>query len=319
MATYLVTGGAGFIGSHLAVRLVQDGHVVRVLDNLSTGRRDNLDVIRGAAPSGAFEWMEGDIRSLETCRAACRGVDYVLHQAALASVQRSMESPAMTVDVNVSGLVNVLSAARENRVRRVVCASSSSVYGDTPSLPKHEGMTPAPLSPYAVSKAAGEMFARVFAATLDLPSVSLRYFNVFGPRQDPQSQYAAVIPLFASALRDGTRPRIYGDGEQSRDFTYIDNVVEANLAACTQGTAEGQAINVACGERYTLLALLEAMGRLLSVRAEPEFLPARPGDVRHSQASIERARRELGFTPRVGFEEGLRRTVEYYRGNGHET
>jgi len=319
MATYLVTGGAGFIGSHIAVRLAREGHVVRVLDNLSTGRRANLDVIRGAAREGAFEWMEGDIRSLEICRQACRGVDYVLHQAALASVQRSMENPADTVDVNVGGLVNVLTAARESRVRRVVCASSSSVYGDTPSLPKHEEMPPAPLSPYAVSKAAGEMFARVFATGLGVPAVSLRYFNVFGPRQDPASQYAAVIPLFASALRDGTRPRIYGDGEQSRDFTYIDNVVEANLAACTQGTAQGQAINVACGERYTLLALLQAMGRILEVTAEPEFLPARPGDVRHSQASIEKARRELGFTPRVGFEEGLRRTVEYYRGNGHET
>jgi UDP-glucose 4-epimerase len=319
MATYLVTGGAGFIGSHIAVRLVQDGHVVRVLDNLSTGRTANLDVIRATAPSGAFQWQEGDIRSLATCRDACRGVDYVLHQAALASVQRSMENPSDTVDVNVGGLVNVLSAAREHRVRRVVCASSSSVYGDTPTLPKHEEMPTAPLSPYAASKAAGEMFARVFATMLELPVVSLRYFNVFGPRQDPQSQYAAVIPLFASALRDGQRPRIYGDGEQSRDFTYIDNVVEANLAACTQGAGEGQAINVACGERYTLLALLQTMGRILDVRAEPEFLPARPGDVRHSQASIERARRELGFTPRVGFEEGLRRTVEYYRGNGHGT
>src|SRR5690242_4306799 len=319
MATYLVTGGAGFIGSHLATRLVQDGHAVRVLDNLSTGNPANLDVIRAAARDGAFEWMEGDIRSAESCRKACRGVDYVLHQAALASVQRSMEKPSDTVDVNVGGLVNVFSAAREAGVRRVVCASSSSVYGDTPSLPKHEEMPPAPLSPYAVSKAAGEMFARVFATSLGVPAVSLRYFNVFGPRQDPSSQYAAVIPLFASALRDGTRPRIYGDGEQSRDFTYIDNVVEANLAACTQGAGDGRAINVACGERYTLLALLQTMGRILDVRAEPEFLPARPGDVRHSQASIERARRELGFTPRVGFEEGLRRTVEYYRGNGHGT
>ena len=319
MATYLVTGGAGFIGSHLSVRLVRDGHAVRVLDNLSTGLRSNLDVIRAAAPAGSFEFVEGDIRSIEACRRATKGVEYVLHQAALASVQRSMENPSDTVDVNVGGLVNVLSAARENRVRRVVCASSSSVYGDTPSLPKHEGMPPAPLSPYAVSKAAGEMFARVFAATLGVPAVSLRYFNVFGPRQDPQSQYAAVIPLFASALRDGARPRIYGDGGQSRDFTYIDNVVEANLAACTQGAGQGEAINVACGERYTLLALLETMAKLLEVKSDPEFLPARPGDVRHSQASIELARRELGFTPRVGFEEGLRRTVEYYRGNGHET
>ena len=317
MNRYLVTGAAGFIGSHIAVRLVGEGHTVRVLDNLSTGMRSNLDVIRSAAPPGRFEWMEGDIRSLPTCREACRGMDYVLHQAALASVQRAMENPSDTADVNVGGLINLLSAAREHGVRRVVCASSSSVYGDTPTLPKHEEMVPAPLSPYAVSKAAGEMFARVFAATLGLPTVSLRYFNVFGPRQDPHSAYAAVIPLFASALRSGQRPRIYGDGEQSRDFTYIDNVVEANLAACHQGRAEGQAINVACGERYTLLELLQTMGRLLDVRAEPEFLPARPGDVRHSQASIEMARRELGFTPRIGFEEGLRRTVEYYRSNGN--
>ena len=313
MSSYLVTGGAGFIGSHIAVRLLRDGHRVRVLDNLSTGRGDNLDVIRAAASDGRFEFLEGDIRSPETCRDACRDVEYVLHQAALASVQRSIENPGDTTAVNVGGLVNVLAAAREHGARRVVCASSSSVYGDTPTLPKHEGMVPAPLSPYAVSKLAGEQFARVFSTTLGLETISLRYFNVFGPRQDPQSQYAAVIPLFATWLRESRPPRIYGDGEQSRDFTYIDNVVDANLAACTQGKGDGQAINIACGERYTLLALLEAMGRHFGVRPEPEFLPPRPGDVRHSQASIERAGAELGFSPRVGFEEGLKRTVEHFR------
>ena len=316
MSAYLVTGGAGFIGSHLAVRLLRDGHHVRVLDNLSTGRKANLDVIRAADPGGRFEWIEGDIRSIETCRSACLGVEYVLHEAALASVQRSVENPADTTAVNVCGFVNVLSAARENKVRRVVSASSSSVYGDTPTLPKHEGMIPAPLSPYAVSKLAGEYFARVFAVTLGLQTVSLRYFNVFGPRQDPGSQYAAVIPVFAAALLDGKRPRIFGDGEQSRDFTYIDNVVEANLAACAKGAGDGQAINIACGERYTLLALLENMSRLLGVRAKPEFLPPRPGDVRHSQASVERASLDLGFSPRIGFEEGLKRTVECYRRDG---
>ncbi|HZI89941.1 MAG TPA: SDR family oxidoreductase [Candidatus Polarisedimenticolia bacterium] len=313
MGSYLVTGGAGFIGSHIAVRLIQESHRVRVLDNLSTGRRENLDVIRGVAKGGAFEFLEGDIRDPETCRDACRDVEYVLHQAALASVPRSIERPADTTAVNVCGFVNVLAAAREQGVRRVVAASSSSVYGDTPTLPKHEGMVPAPLSPYAVSKLAGEQFARVFSTTLGLETISLRYFNVFGPRQDPQSQYAAVIPLFATWLRESRPPRIYGDGEQSRDFTYIDNVVDANLAACTQGKGDGQAINIACGERYTLLALLEAMGRHFGVRPEPEFLPPRPGDVRHSQASIERAGAELGFSPRVGFEEGLKRTVEHFR------
>jgi UDP-N-acetylglucosamine/UDP-N-acetyl-alpha-D-glucosaminouronate 4-epimerase len=313
MNVYLVTGGAGFIGSHIAVRLLQEGQRVRVLDNLSTGRKDNLDVIRAAAPDSRFEWLEGDIRSVDTCRSACRGVDYVLHQAALASVQRSIENPGDTAAVNVYGLVNVLSAAREHGVRRVVCASSSSVYGDTPTLPKHEGMAPAPLSPYAVSKLAGEQFARVFSTTLGLQTISLRYFNVFGPRQDPKSQYAAVIPLFAASLREARPPRIFGDGQQSRDFTYIDNVVDANLAACSRGTGDGQAINIACGERYTLLSLLEDMCRLYGVHPQPEFLPPRPGDVRHSQASIERAGDQLGFKPRIGFEEGLKRTVEYFR------
>ena len=316
MSAYLVTGGAGVIGSHIGVRLLKDGHHVRVLDNLSTGLKANLDAIRAADPGGRFEWLEGDIRSIETCRSACLGVEYVLHQAALASVQRSVENPSDTTAVNVCGLVNVLSAARENKVRRVVCASSSSVYGDTPTLPKHEGLIPAPLSPYAVSKLAGEYFARVFATTLGLQTVSLRYFNVFGPRQDPRSQYAAVIPIFAAALLGGRRPQIFGDGEQSRDFTYIDNVVEANLAACAKAAGDGQAINIACGERYTLITLLESMGRLLGVRAEPEFLPSRPGDVRHSQASTERASLDLGFSPRIGFEEGLKRTVEFYRGVG---
>ena len=313
MSAYLVTGGAGFIGSHIAVRLLRDGHQVRVLDNLSTGRRENLDAIRAAAPTGRFEWLEGDIRSIEACRQAAKGMEYVLHQAALASVPRSIENPAETTTVNVGGLVNVLAAAKEHGVRRVVCASSSSVYGDTPTLPKHEGMVPAPLSPYAASKLAGEQFARVFSTTLGLETFSLRYFNVFGPRQDPKSQYAAVVPLFATSLRDSQRPRIYGDGKQSRDFTYIDNVVEANLAACVKGKGDGQTINIACGERYTLLALLENLGRLFGVRAEPEFLPARPGDVRHSQASIKLAAEVLGFAPRVGFEEGLKRTVEHFR------
>jgi nucleoside-diphosphate-sugar epimerase len=312
MASYLVTGGAGFIGSHVAERLLRDGHRVRVLDNLSTGKRENIEAIRPAGPD-RFDWMEGDIRSLETCRRACEDVEYVLHQAALGSVPRSVESPGESTSVNVTGLVNLLQAAREHGTRRFVFASSSSVYGDTPTLPKHEGMPTAPLSPYAAGKLSGEQFCEVFARTMNLPAVSLRYFNVFGPRQDPSSQYSAVIPLFIRALVLGRRPRIFGDGEQSRDFTFVDNVVQANLSACTRSEGRGEAINIACGERYTLLALLQGLGRILGVRPDPEFAPPRAGDVRHSQASIERAEQLLEFRPTVGFEEGLARTVEFFR------
>ncbi len=315
MGSYLVTGGAGFIGSHVAERLLRDGHRVRVLDNLSTGKRENIEAIRPAG-SDRLDWIEGDIRSLDTCRRACEGVEFVLHQAALGSVPRSVEHPGESTSVNVTGLVNLLQAAREHRVKRAVFASSSSVYGDTPTLPKHEGMPTAPLSPYAASKLAGEQFCAVFARTMGLPTVSLRYFNVFGPRQDPNSQYAAVIPLFIRSLVEGRRPCIFGDGEQSRDFTFVDNVVQANLAACTRGEGRGEAINIACGERYTLLALLQTIGRILGVTPEPEFAPPRPGDVRHSQASIDRARQMLDFRPGVGFDEGLARTVEFFRRAG---
>ena len=312
MTLHLVTGGAGFIGSHIAERLLRQGDRVRVLDNLATGRRENLEPLREAGGE-RFEWAEGDIRDLETCRRACEGVATVFHKAALASVQRSIERPADTTAVNVVGSVNVLTAAREAGLRRLVSASASSVYPDTPTLPKHERMEPAPRSPYAASKLAAEQFSKVASLTLGLPTVSLRYFNVFGPRQDPHSQYAAVIPLFIEALLDGKRPTVFGDGHQSRDFTYIDNVVEANLraAVCEDGT--GEPVNVACGERYSLLTLLEVLGRILGRTADPEFRPARAGDVLHSQAAIEKAERMLGFQPSISFEDGLRRTVEYYR------
>jgi nucleoside-diphosphate-sugar epimerase len=311
---YLVTGGAGFIGSHLAERLLRDGHRVRVLDNLATGKRSNIDAIR---PAGAdrLEWIEGDVRDLAICRRAAAGVDYVLHEAALGSVPRSVERPGETAEVNVVGTVNVFQAAREAKVRRVVWASSSSVYGDTPTLPKHEEMPLAPRSPYAAGKLAGEEFARVFATTMELPVVSLRYFNVFGPRQDPDSQYAAVIPRFIRALIEGRPPTVFGDGEQSRDFTYVDNVVDANLAACDEGPGAGEAVNVACGERYTLNQLLAQLQRILGVRSEPEYLPPRAGDVRDSQASIDLAIRLFAFKPRIGFDEGLERTVEFFRGD----
>jgi UDP-glucose 4-epimerase len=313
MARYLITGGAGFIGSHIASRLLGDGHDVRVLDNLSTGRRENLDYLAGLGAGPRFQFLEGDIRDRETCRRACEGTEVVFHEAALASVQRSVENPTDTTAVNVVGTVNVLSAAREHGVRRVVAASSSSVYGDTPTLPKHEGMPPAPLSPYAASKLAGEQFARVFAQTLGLDTMSLRYFNVFGPRQDPTSQYAAVIPLFITALVEGRRPVVFGDGHQSRDFTYVDNVVDANLRAAGCASGSGEAVNVACGERYSLLELLDAIGTILGRKADPEHRPPRVGDVQHSQASVEKAKRLFDFQPGIGFQEGLRRTVEHFR------
>jgi UDP-glucose 4-epimerase len=316
VAHYLVTGGAGFIGSHLAERLLRDGHRVRVLDNLSTGRVSNLEAVRAAGPADRLEWIEGDIRSLETCRRATAGVEFVLHQAALASVPRSIENPIDSTAVNVGGTLNVFHAARDNGVKRVVAASSSSVYGDAATLPKHEEQPTAPLSPYAASKLAGEIYARVYAVTMGLSTVSLRYFNVFGPRQDPNSQYAAVVPRFVTALRNGQRPVVYGDGLQSRDFTFIDNVVAANLAACTEGPGGGEAMNIACGDRYTLLQLLDVIGRLLGVTPDPEFQPARPGDVKHSQASIELAQRLIGYKPAVGFEEGLARTVESFQPAG---
>ena len=313
MSRYLVTGGAGFIGSHIAERLVREGHEVRILDNLATGRKENLDVVRAAGGAGRMEWMEGDVRSIETCRRACDSVEFVLHQAALASVPRSIENPVDSTAVNVGGTVNVLTAAREAGARRVVCASSSSVYGDTPTLPKREDMPPQPMSPYAASKLAGEYFVRVFAKTMGQPAVSLRYFNVYGPRQDETSQYAAVIPLFASALFTGSRPRVFGDGSQTRDFTFIDDVVEMNLLACTRGEGAGEAVNVARGDRHSLLRLLEILGECVGVVPDPEFLPSRAGDVRDSQASVERAETLFGFRAKTTFEEGLRRTVEYFR------
>jgi nucleoside-diphosphate-sugar epimerase len=285
---------------------------VRILDNLATGKRENIEAIRSAG-ADRLEWIEGDIRDVETCRRACREIDFVLHQAALGSVQRSIQNPEETTAVNVQGTVNVLEAARREGVRKVVSASSSSVYGNTETLPKHEELTPNPLTPYAAGKLAGEQFSRVFAHTMGLPTVSLRYFNVFGPRQGARSQYAAVVPQFIRALLDGQRPTVYGDGGQSRDFTFVDNVVEANLAACAPGNQAEGVINIACGARYSLTQLLETLGRLLGVQPNPEFLPSRPGDVRHSQASIERAARLLSFQPSVGFEAGLARTIDFHR------
>jgi nucleoside-diphosphate-sugar epimerase len=307
VARYLVTGGAGFIGSHIVEALVARGESVVVLDDLSTGKRENL-----AGLQDRITFVEGDLRDLETVKEACGGVDYVLHQGALASVPRSIADPIASNEVNSNGTLNLLVAARDAGVKRVVYAGSSSVYGDTPKLPKQEDMPANPLSPYAISKYAGEMYCRVFARLYDLEAVVLRYFNVFGPRQDPTSQYAAVIPLFITALRRGEAPHVFGDGEQSRDFTYVANVVEANLLACEAPKAAGQVINVACGGRITINELIEVMQRLLEVSTQPIYDPPRPGDVKHSMADITRARELLGYKVVLSLEEGLQRTVEWF-------
>jgi len=307
VARYLVTGGAGFIGSHLVGRLVELGESVAVLDNLSTGKADNL-----SPWLDSIAFLEGDIRDLETVREACAGVDYVLHEAALPSVPRSVKDPIASNDANVNGTLNVLLAARDADVKRVIYAGSSSAYGDTPTLPKHEAMPARPLSPYAISKYAGELYCQVFASIYGMETVVLRYFNVFGPRQDPASHYAAVIPKFITALQQGERPVIFGDGEQSRDFTYVANVVEANLLACGATDASGEVINIACGERTSLNDLVRVLQRITGSNVEPLHEEARAGDVKHSLADIGKARRLLGYSAAVSLEEGLAQTAAYY-------
>ncbi|HEX2571998.1 MAG TPA: SDR family oxidoreductase [Polyangia bacterium] len=308
MARYLITGGAGFIGSNLAWALVARGDEVRVLDNFSTGREANLRGLEGRI--GLFR---GDITDAAVLESAMDGVDFVLHEAALPSVPRSIERPLDCDRVNVHGTVMVLDAARRKGVRRVVFAASSSAYGETPTLPKVETMGPAPLSPYAASKLAGEHYCQVFHKCYGLETVALRYFNVFGPRQDPTSQYAAVIPNFVRAALTGGEPLIYGDGQQSRDFCYIENCVEANLLACTAPGAAGQVFNVACAERTTLLDVVNGLSEIVGRPLKPQHAPARAGDIKHSLADITRAREILGYTGKIRFAEGLRRTVDWYR------
>jgi len=307
---YLVTGGAGFIGSHIVDRLVQNGEKVRVLDNFSTGKRANIE-----HNLGEIDLINGSLTDMGTVRRAVEGVDYVLHQGALPSVPRSVNDPIGSNDANINGTLNLLVAARDAGVKRLVFASSSSVYGDSPSLPKHERMPPDPLSPYALTKLAGECYCRLFTDLYGLETVSLRYFNVFGPRQDPESQYAAVIPKFIKCMLKGERPVIYGDGLQSRDFTYVENNVEANILACSAPRAVGEVMNIACGDRFSLLDLVDIINRILGTSIEPVFEPARPGDVKHSQADISKARELIGFEPKVGFVEGLERLVGWTRGS----
>jgi UDP-glucose 4-epimerase len=306
--SYLVTGGAGFIGSHITKRLVSEGHHVRVLDNFSSGHEANLKSF-----AADIELICGDIRDASLVNKATKGVDVVFHEAALGSVPRSVADPVTTHEVNITGTLNVLLAARDAGVKRVVYASSSSVYGETPVLPKREDMTPQPLSPYALSKVAGEHYASVFKHVYGFEIVSLRYFNIFGPRQDPESQYAAVIPRFITALLEGSAPVVYGDGLQSRDFTYVENVVNANLLASEAEGVAGRVFNVACGGRYSLLDLLAKIKELLGSDIEAIHEAARAGDVRDSQAAIEAAEQALGYRVAVDFEEGIRRTVDWYR------
>lgn len=302
----LVTGGGGFIGSHLVELLLKNGATVKVFDNFSSGRRENLQGL-------AVQIIEGDIRDENGVQAAVRGVDTVFHLAALCSVAGSIHDPVATHEVNVTGTLMLLDACRSAGVRRVVFASSSSIYGDSPTLPKQEDMWPAPISPYAVSKLVGEHYCRMFWKVYGLETVCLRYFNVFGPRQDPGSEYAAVIPCFIHTVLHGARPVIYGDGMQTRDFTYVEDVARANLAAAAHRQLAGEIINVACGERWSLVDVLASLGRILDRDLDPDFRNPRPGDVKHSQASIARAQRLFGFSPQVKLDEGLKRTVEWFR------
>lgn len=308
MRTFLVTGGAGFIGSHIAEALVARGDRVRVVDNLSTGRLENLEPVKRQV-----QFIEGDVSDAELMARSVEGVDCIFHQAALASVPRSVESPLDTHAACVTGTATVLDAARRAGVRRVVYAGSSSVYGDQPFSAKREIDLPAPVSPYGAAKLAGEYYCRAFTATYGLETVVIRYFNVFGPRQDPESPYAAVIPRFITAMLSGRRPVIYGDGLQSRDFTYVANVVEANLLAADAPDASGRVLNAAGGRSITLLELLAALEDLLGVKANPQHDPPRPGDIRESMADITLARQVLGYQPHVDLHEGLRRSIDYYR------
>jgi nucleoside-diphosphate-sugar epimerase len=311
MAQFLVTGGAGFIGSHIIDELLLRGETVRVLDNLATGKRENLEHCLER-----IDFIEGDIRDLETCRGACAEVDYVLHQAALGSVPRSMEDPLTSHDVNVTGTLKMLIAARDAGVKRFVYAASSSTYGDHTALPKVEDRIGNPLSPYAVTKYADELYARVFGRCYGLETVGLRYFNVFGPRQDPFSQYAAVIPLFVSALLRGEAPTINGDGEQTRDFTYVGNAVAANLLACAASAeVAGEVFNIACNERTSLNSLYRRLQEMLGSEIEPIYGPPRAGDVRDSLADIGKGGRLLGYQGEIKFNEGLRRSIDWYREN----
>lgn len=304
---YLITGGAGFIGSNISMELVKRGDSVRILDNFSTGRVQNLNSI-----INEVELIDGDIRDFWTVTKAVEGIDFILHQAALPSVPRSVENPLTSNEVNINGTLNLLEAARHAKVKKFVMASSSSVYGDTEELPKHEEMMPSPLSPYAVTKLTCEYYLKVYWELYKFPTVALRYFNIFGPNQDPNSQYSAVFPKFITAMLNGKKPVIFGDGEQSRDFTYIDNCVQANILSATNDEIVGTHFNVACGGQFTLNQTMDVLRKVLDSDIQAEYTDIRAGDILHSYGTIDKLKK-YGYNPTVSFEEGVKRTVDYFR------
>jgi UDP-glucose 4-epimerase len=310
MPVYVVTGGGGFIGSHIVEELLRRNETVKVIDNFSTGKRENVVPF-----AGRVEVVEADIPESNNLVDLLKGADYVIHQAAIPSVPKSMIDPIKSHRANVNGTLKLLVACRDAGVKRVVYASSSSIYGDSPTLPKHEGMMPNPLSPYGAQKLFGEIYCQVFTRAYGLETVSLRYFNVFGPRQDATSQYSGVLALFIPAVLQDKNPMIYGDGEQSRDFTYVKNVAEANLLACTVPGVAGQVFNVACGDRITVNSMLQQINKITGKDITPFYADPRAGDIKHSQADITQAKEHLGYQPNVTFEEGLRNTIEWYRDN----
>lgn len=308
MANILVTGGAGFIGSHLVTKFVELGHRVRVFDNLSSGSRANLEHV-----AGRFEFIEGDLCHQEECLRACLGIEYVFHEAAVASVPRSVDNPEPSHDTNINGTFNLLLSAVHHKVKRLIYAASSSAYGDSDKLPKTERMKATPLSPYAVQKLASEAYCTAFYKCYGLETISLRYFNVFGARQDPASDYAAAIPAFVVSILRDEPPKVFGDGEQTRDFTHIDNVVHGNVLAMKVRKTRGEVVNCACGGKISINRVIEAINQALGKKVRPEYLPPRTGDVMHSAADIQLAKKLLGFEPIVSFEDGLARAIDYYK------